>query len=137
MPTKQAAKSRPQQSTPLRLPYVRLDAGFHLARIIDMTPSEAGDYFRRMLIALNTGQRGIMHEADDMMAEAESYFIAKRNAGRMGGKATQGKRSSSASSDASSHTNKHTNKHLASTKQGHRASRAMKEYPPNAKPKFI
>lgn len=100
--------SRTRQPSPIRLPYVRFDAGYHLARIIDMTPAEAGDYFRRMLIALNTGQRGIMPEADAMMDEAQAYFDAKRRAGSTGGKQTQSRRASTASSTASSHTDIHT-----------------------------
>ncbi len=100
--------SRTRQPSPIRLPYVRFDAGYHLARIIDMAPPEAGDYFRRLLIALNTGQRGIMPEADAMMDEAQAYFDAKRRAGSTGGKHTQSRRASTASSTASSHTDRHT-----------------------------
>ncbi len=96
--------SRTRQPSPIRLPYVRFDAGYHLARIIDMTPPEAGNYFRRLLIALNTGKRGIMPEADAMMDEAQAYFDAKRRAGSTGGKQTQSRRASTASSTASSHT---------------------------------
>ncbi len=96
------------EATQKRLPYVRLDAGFHLARIIDMTPAEIGGYFRRLLIAINTGRRGIMPEADEMLDEAKAYYDQKREAGRRGGLTTQGKPSSGASSDASSHTNRHT-----------------------------
>ena len=102
--------SKNRQPSPIRLPYVRFDAGYHLARIIDMTPPEAGDYFRRLLIALNTGQRGIMPEADAMMDEAQAYFDAKRRAGSTGGKQTQSRRASTASSTASSHTDIHTGK---------------------------
>ena len=106
MPNPRNSKNR--QPSPIRLPYVRFDAGYHLARIIDMAPPEAGDYFRRLLIALNTGQRGIMPEADAMMDEAQAYFDAKRRAGSTGGKRTQSKRESTASSTASSHTDRHT-----------------------------
>lgn len=102
--------SRTRQPSPIRLPYVRFDAGYHLARIIDMTPPEAGDYFRRLLIALNTGKRGIMPEADAMMDEAQAYFDAKRRAGSTGGKQTQSRRASTASSTASSHTGKQAGK---------------------------
>ena len=102
--------SKNRQPSPIRLPYVRFDAGYHLARIIDMAPPEAGDYFRRLLIALNTGQRGIMPEADAMMDEAQAYFDAKRRAGSTGGKRTQSKRESTASSTASSHTGKQAGK---------------------------
>ena len=93
-----------------RLPYVRLDAGFHLARIVDMTPAEAGTYFRRLLIALNTGKSGVMPEADEMLDEARNYYDQKRQAGRRGGLITQGKRSSGASSGALSHTDIQTGK---------------------------
>ena len=91
-----------------RLPYFRLDAGFHLARLVDMTPAERGNYFWRLLIALNVGKRGVMPEADEMLDEAQSYYDQKREAGRRGGLTTQGKSSSGASSGASSHTNKHS-----------------------------
>lgn len=103
------ANESPMDAVPSkRLPSVRLDAGFHLARIIDMTPAEAGVYFRRLLVAINTGRRGLMAEADGMMAEAQDYYDKKRNAGRIGGLTTQGKRSSDAQSDASSHTLTHS-----------------------------
>ena len=75
-----------------------------------MAPPEAGDYFRRLLIALNTGQRGLMPEADAMMDEAQAYFDAKRRAGSTGGKQTQSRRASTASSTASSHTGKQAGK---------------------------
>ena len=99
------------EATQKRLPYVRLDAGFHLARIIDMTPAEAGGYFRRLLIAVVTGKRGTMPEADEMLDEAQAYYDQKREAGRIGGKVTQGKQSSGASSGASGDASSHTDIH--------------------------
>ena len=119
-----------------KVPCVFLDAGYHLARIFDMSDAEAGAYFKRLLLAINIGKRGVMPEADEMLDEAQTYYNAKREAGRLGGLSTQGKQSSGASSNASSHSYRHTPKH-SDTQLDHRAKRAAMEYPPNAKPTIM
>lgn len=103
-----------------RLSYVRFDAGYFLAKTIEMTAVELGEYFKKLLICLASGRRGVLPEADEMLDEAQAYFSAKRKYGSMGGSSTQRKRASSASSDASStassdgssYTDRQTDKHI-------------------------